>query len=207
VGRRDVQPKLVDQARKPRRLSLREVKDQARERGRVDDRVLEGALQAAADEPRVEGVVAVLDEHRALREAEKPASGVLELRRADEHRAVDVVALPRIRVDRRAAVDESVEERKRLLEREALGADLEDEERCVARRLDVEGDKLRGVERGRARDLGGVDRDLLPCDQLASATRLQIKTLRAHVRAVASARRAHLISSPLSARRISTAAP
>ena len=68
MGGRHVEAKLGDQAREPRRLSFRQLEDKARERGRVDDRVLERTLQPAPDEPRVEGVVAVLDQHRTLRE-------------------------------------------------------------------------------------------------------------------------------------------
>ncbi len=168
--------------------------------------MLERTLEPSPNEPCVERVVAVLDQDRALREPKKTTSRVLELRRADEHGAVDVVALARIRVDRRAAVDERVEERQRPLQREALGADLEDKERGVAGRLDVEGDELRRAERGLARDLRRVDGDLLPRHELGGAARLEVKPLGFHERAVARARRAHAISSPLSARRTSTAA-
>ena len=85
MRRRDVERKLLDQARKPGRLPPRQVEDQPRESRGVDDRMHERTLEPATDEPRVERVVTVLDEHRALREPEKAAPGVLELRRADEH--------------------------------------------------------------------------------------------------------------------------
>ena len=205
MRRRHVQTKLVDQARKSRSLALRQVQDEPRERRRVDDRMLERALETASDKPGVEGVVAVLDEDGALREPEETASGVPELRRADQHRAVDVMALARVRVNRGAAVDERVEEGQRLLEREALGADLEDEKRSVAGRLDVEGDELRVLQRRVAGHLRRVDGDLVPRHELRSPARFQVQPLRRHDRAVASARRAHAISSPLSARKRSTA--
>ena len=66
VRRLDVEPEVGDQALKARHLSLREVHHKPRERARIDDRMLERALEAATDEPRVERVVAVLDEHRAV---------------------------------------------------------------------------------------------------------------------------------------------
>jgi hypothetical protein len=200
VRRRDVDLELGDEALKPRDLALRQIEHESRERARVDDRMLERALQATADEPGVEGVVAVLDEHRALREAKKRASRVLEHRRADQHRAVDVVALFRVGIDRGAAVDQRVEEGKRLLEREAFGPELEHEERRVAGRLDVEGDELRLVERSLGPDLRRVDRDLLPRHRSGRAARLEEDRPGAHLAAV-KARRAQTISSLVTARR------
>jgi hypothetical protein len=69
VGRRLVHTQHLDEVRQARRLTFRQVEDEARERRRVDDRMLERALEATTDEPRVEGVVAVLDQHRSLRKA------------------------------------------------------------------------------------------------------------------------------------------
>jgi hypothetical protein len=206
VRGRDVETKDFDEVRESRRLAFGQFEDESRQGGRVDDRVLERALQAAADQPGVESVVAVLDEDRALGEAEKGPAHVPELRRADEHRPVDVVAPARVGIDGRAAVDERVEEGQRAVEREALGPELEDQERGVARGLDVEGDELRFFQRRVAPDLWRVDRDLLPRHGLQRATGLEVDPPgRAH-RASASARRAHAISSPLSARSSSTAA-
>jgi hypothetical protein len=137
VGGRHVEAKLGDQARQPGRLSFRQLEDKSRERGRVDDRVFERALQPAPDEPSVEGVVAVLDQHRTVGKTQESAARVFELRRADEHRAVDVVSLAGVRVDRRPAVDEGVEEGQGAVECEALGAELQDEEGRIAGRLHV----------------------------------------------------------------------
>jgi hypothetical protein len=61
VSRRDVEPEVGDEPLQSRHLAFRDLHDQAREGGGVDDRVLERALEPAADEPGVEGVVAVLD--------------------------------------------------------------------------------------------------------------------------------------------------
>jgi hypothetical protein len=205
VRRRDVEAQLLDQPCQARGLPLGQVEHHPGERGGVDDRVLERALEAAPHEPRVKGVVAVLDQHGALRKPQERASRVLELRGADEHRAVDVMALARVRVDRRAAVDERVEERERALQREALGADLQDEEWRVAGGLDVERDELRVLEPGAAPHLGRVDGDLLPRHPLGRASRLQIDGT-AHL-ASASARRAQAISSAVTARSSSTATP
>ena len=205
MRRRDVEAQLLDQARQAGGLALGQVEDEPGERGGVDDGVLERALEAAADKPGIESVMAVLDQHRSLREAKEPAPRVLELRGADEHRAVDVMAPARVRVDGRTAVDKGVKEREGIVEGEALGADLEDEKRRVASRLHVEGDELCVGERCLARDLGRVDRDLLPRDELGSAARLQVEGPGRHQRAIASARRAHAISEPVTARRTSTA--
>jgi hypothetical protein len=47
--------------------------------------VLQGAFQPAADKPRIEGIVTVLHENRALRETQKRSARILELGCADEH--------------------------------------------------------------------------------------------------------------------------
>jgi hypothetical protein len=167
--------------------------------------VLERTFQAPADQPRVKGVVAVLDEHGAVRETQKRATRVLELGSTDEHRAVDVVALARVWIDGRAAVDERVEEGERAFECETLRPDLEHQERSVASRLHIERDEL-GVLEGRARpNLRRVDRDLFPRHRLGGPARLQEQRFGLH-RASARARRAHAISSRLRARSRSTAA-
>jgi hypothetical protein len=208
MRRGDVEPELLHQTSQAGRLTLRQVENESSQRRGVDDRMLERAFQPAADEPRVECVVAVLDEHGALCEAEECPSRVLELGRADQHRAVDVVSLTRIGIDGCAAVDQRVEERKRALEGEALRADLEDEERRVSGRLDVDRNELRIVELRAKSDFGRVDGDLFPRNQLRRSPRLQkeLTRRRAHL-ASASARRAHAISSPLSARSSRIATP
>jgi hypothetical protein len=188
-------------------LALGEVEHQAGERRRVDDRVLERAFKAAANQPRVERVMAVLDQDRAQGKAEERTARILELGGADQHRAVDVMALARVWVDRRAAIDEGVEEREWPAQLEALGADLQDQEGRVAGCLYVQGDELRVLERRLAADLWGVDRDLLPWDELGCAARLEVERFGAHQRASARARRAQAISSPFSARKRSTATP
>jgi hypothetical protein len=167
----DVETKLLHQAGEARRLTFRKVENESSQGGGVDDRMLERAFQPAADEPRVERVVAVLDQHRALGKAEERPPGIPELGRPDQHRPVDVVSLPRVWIDGRAAVDERVEERKRALEDESLGADLEDEERRVAGSLHVERHELRVVELRPRGDLGRVDRDLLPWNWLGRPSR------------------------------------
>jgi hypothetical protein len=170
VRRGDVEAELLHEPRQARRLTLGQVHDETGKRGGVDDRMLERALQATTDEPRVEGVVAVLYENRALRKPQKCAARVPELRRADEHRALDVVTPARIRVDGGAAVDERVEERQRAGEREPFGPDLQHEEWGVACRLHIQRHEL-GVFESRARThLGRVHRDLLPRHRLDGAT-------------------------------------
>jgi hypothetical protein len=205
MGGRHTEAELGDEAREAGRLPLGQIEDQARESGRVDDRVLERALQPTADEPCVERVVTVFDQDGTLREAQKGAPGIFELGCADQHRAVDVVALSGIRVDRCPAVDQRVEEGQRAVEREAFGPELEDEKGRVAGRLDVERDELRVHERRLLPQLRGVDGYLLPWDELGCPAGLQVNRLRAH-RASARARRAQAISSPSTARSNSTAA-
>ena len=201
----DVQAEVRDEPAQPRDLAFGNFHDQSRKRGGVDDRMLERALQPTPHEPGVERVVAVLDQDRALRETQEGAPRVFELRRANEHRAVDVVALASVGVDRRPAVDQRVEEGERAIEREALGPDLEDEERRVTGRLDVERDELRLREAGQRPQLRRVDGNFLPRHELCRPARLQVERSRAH-RASASARLAQAISSPLTALRSSTAA-
>jgi len=131
------------------------------------------AFEAAANQPAVEGIVAVLDQHSALGESKEGPPGITELRRTDQHRAVYVVALLRIGVDRRAAVDERVEKGQRAGQLETLGAELEYEKRCVARRLDVDGHELRLVQHGLRAEFRRIDCDLLPLHRLSCAARLQ----------------------------------
>jgi hypothetical protein len=203
VRRRDVEAKLRDQLGQAGHLALGEFHHEAGQRGGIDDRVLQRAFQAAAHEPRVEGVMTVLHEHRALREPEERTPRVPEDGRSDEHRAIDVVPLFSVRVDRRAAVDQRVEEREWLLEREALGPELEHKEGRVACRLHVEGDELGLVEKSERSDLGRIDGDLLPRHELGSPAGLEVERirplLRAH-RAIENARRANAISSEVTAR-------
>jgi hypothetical protein len=116
--------------------------------------MLEWTLKPATDQPGIERVVAVLNEHGALSEAQERPPRIPELRRADEHGAVDVMALARIGVDGRAAVDQRVEEGKRAVKTESLGAKLQDQEWRVARRLDVDGDELGGLQPGLRGQLG-----------------------------------------------------
>ncbi len=201
-----VEGELLNQSRESRRLSLGKLHHEAGQRRGVDYGVLERALQTAADEPCVEGVVAVLDQHGAVGETQERTARVAKLRRSDEHRAVDVVAPVGVRIDRRLTVDQGVEERKRPVEPKPLGAHLEDEERRVPGRLDVEGDELRLVKPGLRPHLGCVDGDLLPRNGLHGPTGLEKYRLRAHLDS-AIARRAQLISSWVNPRNRTTATP
>ncbi len=135
--------------------------------------MLERALESAPDEPRVKCIVAVLDQDRAVRETQECPSRILELRGADQHRALDVVTAARIRVDGCAAVDEGIEEGQRAVELESLSANLEHEKRGVAGGLDVQGHVLRFLERGLRLQLRGVDGNLLPRHWFDRAARLQ----------------------------------
>jgi hypothetical protein len=166
--------------RQARRLPAGQTEDQARQCGRVDDGVLERAVQAAADEPGVERVVAVLDQDSPFREAEEAAADVAELGCADQHRAVDLVSPAGVRIDGRPAVDQSVEEGQRAAQPKALRADLEHQERPVAGCLDVERDEI-GLDQRRGRaNIGCIDRVLLPLDRLLRAPRLQVEGTRPH---------------------------
>ena len=173
MDRRHVETQLLHQPREPRSLALGQLEHEPGQRRGIDDRVLQRALQPSSDKPRVEGVVAVLDEDGALREAQERAPGVTELGRPDQHRAIDVVALLRIRVDRRAAIDEGVKKRQRAGELEPFGPQLQHEEGRVAGGLEVDGYELRIVEQRLGAQLRSVNSDLFPRNGLGGAARLE----------------------------------
>jgi hypothetical protein len=173
VGWGDVETKLLDQAREPRSLALGELQNKPRESRRVDDRMQQRALQAAAHQPGVERIVAVLDEDGALGEAEERAAGVTKFGGADQHRPVDVVPLLGVGVDRRAAIDERVEKGKRARQLESLCAQLEHQEWRVASRFDVDGHELRLIQIRLRAELRRIDCDFFPRHRLGGSTRLQ----------------------------------
>jgi len=135
--------------------------------------MLERDLETTPHQPGVEGVVAVLDQHRAARKAKERPAHISELRRADQHRSIDLVAPPRIWVDGSSAVDQCVEERQRAVEPESLGPDLEHEEGRVAGGLDVQRHELRLFEECVGPELWRIDRDLGPRHRLDGAARLE----------------------------------
>jgi hypothetical protein len=167
--------------------------------------MLERDLQTTPHQPGVEGVVAVLDQHGAPCKAKECLAHVSELRRADQHGAIDLVAPAGVWVDGSSAVNQRVEERERAVEPESLRPDLEDKERRIAGGLDVEGYELRVFERCVRSELGSIDRDLRPQHRLGGAARLEQDRLLRHL-ASASALRANAISSAVTARS-SRAAP
>ncbi|HEX6349271.1 MAG TPA: hypothetical protein VF160_07760 [Candidatus Dormibacteraeota bacterium] len=160
MGGADVQLQGLHDPSQPRGLAAGEVEHEAGQRRGVDDRVLEWLLEPAADQVGVEGVVAVLDQHRAPREAQERGAGVTEPGGADQHRAVDLVPLLRVAVDGRARLDQGVEEGERAVQPEALGPDLDDQEGPVAGGLHVEGDKLGFLERRIRCDRGALGQQL-----------------------------------------------
>jgi hypothetical protein len=206
VRRGDVERELLDEPRQSRRLSFGNLQHESRQGRGVDDGMLEGALQSPAHEPGVKSVVAVLDEDGAVRETQEGAPRVAKLRRADEHRTVDVMAPVGVWIDRRLAINQRVEEGERAVEPEALRADLQDEERRVSGGLHVEGYERRLIQPRLRPELGCVDRDLCPCHGFHRSARFQEERFRAH-RAIARARRAQSISSLVNPRRSKTVAP
>ena len=66
---RDIEGKHLDQPRQARRLAFRKLEHHPGQGRGVDDRVLERAFEASTHEPRVERVVAVLDQDRRMSEA------------------------------------------------------------------------------------------------------------------------------------------
>ena len=87
----DLDLQRLHQPGQPRRLTERKLEDQSPEGGRVHHRVLQRPGEPAAQDPGVEGIVAVLDEDRAPREVEKGAARVAELGRVDQHLPLDQV--------------------------------------------------------------------------------------------------------------------
>ena len=159
----------LHQPGEPRRLAGRQLEHEPRQRGGVDDRVLERTVQPAADQPGVEGVVAVLNQDRTPGEMQERTAGVREVGGVDQHLAVDQVAAASVGVDRRPRVDEGVEERQRPVQAEPLGADLEHQKGPVAGGLDVHSYVLGLAERSvRAHAQRHFGR-LLPLDRLSPA--------------------------------------
>jgi hypothetical protein len=177
VGRHRVEGQLLHQPSQPGGLALGKVEHKPGQGRGVDDRMLERAFEPPPHQPAVESVVAVLDENCALSKTQESPAGVPEFGRSDQHRTVDVMALPGVRVDGRPAVDQRVKERKRPRQPESLGAELEDEERGVTRRLDVDGDELGNVQWRLRPELRRVDGDLLPRHRLRRPTRLEEERL------------------------------
>jgi hypothetical protein len=206
VRRRHVQLQHLDEAGQAGRLTLWQVEDEPREGGGVDDWMLERTLQASAHQPGVERIMAVLDQHRTLSEAEKGTASVAKLGRPNQHRPVDVMAAVGVWIDRSLAVHQRVEERQRPVEPETLGPDFQHEERRVAGRLDVKRNEL-GIVKPRLRfDVRRVDGDLIPRHGLRRSPRFEVDGLGSH-RACAMARRAHPISSIVNPRSKRTATP
>jgi hypothetical protein len=205
VGRCHIETELLHQSGEARRLTLGQLKDEPGQCRGVDDRVLQRAFEAPANQPRVERIVAVLDQNGAVGETKERSTGVAELGRPDQHRPVDVVALLGVRIDRRPAIDERVKEREGARQFESLRAQLQHQERSVACCLDIDGHELRVIEQRLRAQLGCIDRYLLPGDQLCRTTRLQEKWLQAC--RLSSAHRTKSISSRVTAlRRINAAA-
>jgi len=163
----DLYLERLEQAGEARRLAGGQLEHQPAEGRGVHDGVLERPRQAPAQDPGVEGVVAVLDQDRSPCEMEEGAPGVPELRCVDEHLALDQVPALCVGVDRRPGVDQGVEEAERSAEPEPLGADLEDQERPVAGGLDVDRDELGLLQRRARADRREVVAPLdgLPCDE------------------------------------------
>jgi hypothetical protein len=143
-----VQAQLLDHPSQARGLAAGQLEHQASQCRGVDDGVLEGPLETAADQVGVESVMAVLDQDRASGEAQECGAGIAEAGRADQHCAVDLVPLLRVAVDGGAGLDQGVEEGERAREPEAFGADLDHQEGGAAGRLHVQGHVFRLVERG-----------------------------------------------------------
>jgi hypothetical protein len=164
----DLDLQRLHQPGQPRRLTAGQLEDQPAERRCVDDRVFERPGEAPAQDPGVEGVVAVLDQDGSPGEMEEGPPGVAELGRVDEHLPLDEVPSLRVGVDRRPGVDQGVEQAQGPTQPEPLGADLEDEEGPVAGGLDVDRDELGFLQRRlRADRLEVVATfDRLPGDQL-----------------------------------------
>ena len=204
MRRRHVEAQHLDETRKAGRLAFRKLQHEPGQSRGVDDRVLERTFQASTHKPRVECVVAVLDQDRRLGKAQEGSARVSKLGRADEHGPVDVMTPVRVWVDGCLAVHQRVEEGEGAIELEAFGADLQDEERRVAGRLDIERNELCLIQPGFGLDIGRVDGDLLPGHGLHRSARFEEDRLGTH-RACASARRAHRISSIVNPRSNTTA--
>ena len=175
MDRLDLDLQRLHQPGQARRLAGRQLEHQPAERGRVDHRMLERTAEASAQDPGVEGVVAVLNQDRPAGEVEEGSARVGELRRIDEHLALDQVPALGVGIDGRAGVNQGVEEAQRPAQPEALGADLKDQERAVAGGLDVHRHELGLLERCRGADRREIFAVLpwIPGDELGSAPGLE----------------------------------
>ncbi|HXJ47619.1 MAG TPA: hypothetical protein VNF91_00495 [Candidatus Acidoferrum sp.] len=68
MRRGDVERELLDQSREARGLAFGKFQHEPRQGRCVDDGMFERALEPPTDQPRVEGIVAVLDQHSSVRE-------------------------------------------------------------------------------------------------------------------------------------------
>jgi hypothetical protein len=138
--------------------------------------VLEGPRQAAPEDPGVEGVVTVLDQHRSAGEVEEGPASIAELGRADQHLTLDQMPALGVGVDRSAGMDQGVEEAQRATQPESLRPDLEDQEGPVAGGLDVDSD-IFGFGQWRVRThRDEVDLGIrLPGDRLGRAPRFELQ--------------------------------
>ncbi len=110
MGRCHIETELQHQTSEARRLPLGQLEDEPGQCRGVDDRVLQRAFEPPADQPGVERIVAVLDQNGAMGETKERPARVAELGRSNQHRSVDVVALPGVWIDWRPAIDEGVKE-------------------------------------------------------------------------------------------------
>ena len=157
------------------RLAAGQLEHQAAQRRRVDHGVVEGTGESPAEDPGVEGVMAVLDQYRPPGEVEEGPPGVAELRRVDEHLPLDQVPPLGVGIDRRPGVDQGVEEAQGAAQPESLGTDLEHQEGPVAGGLDVDRHEL-----GLLQQRVGADRSVvvapvgrLPGNELGRPARLE----------------------------------
>jgi hypothetical protein len=173
----DLNLQRLHQAGKPWRLAARQLEDEAAERRRVDHRVLERPGEAAAEDPGVEGVMAVLHQHGSPGEVEKGPSCIAELGCVDQHLALDQVPPPGVGIDRSTGVDQGVEQAQRPAQPKPLGADLEDQEGPVPGGLDVHRPELGLLQKRLRADRRIVVAQLgrLPGDELGSPTGLEPK--------------------------------
>ena len=114
----------------------------------VDVVGVEVLARGAPDEPGVEGVGAVLDEHRPGGEAAEAVEHRVRRRGAGEAGAGDPVEPARVGVDPVAAVDQGLEGRDMPGQGEGDPAELDQPVRRLPGGLAVEGDEAQLLERG-----------------------------------------------------------
>lgn len=149
VGERVVGPAVADAEAVAEALETDRVAqppDLGGEPGRVYVVRVQRSPDGARDQPGVERVGAVLDEHRPLHEAPEPLQNAAHRRCAVQCLTADAVNAPGVGVDAVVAVHERLEAEEMALQGERHRAELDQMMWRLSGRLAIEGDETKVVD-------------------------------------------------------------